>query len=335
MIANLRIAAASYALPSQELAIESVLAAEATRIEQTLAPLSPQARSKALDRLGIEHVRVCSPQERPCDLALDAARQACQQAGLDPRSLDLILDFSTFPGGEEQSISPAQRLSAELGAETSLNLALRTGGCAGLHLAIKTAIGWMAQDEHLRTALLVTGDSAPEGCRTMLPFTVQGDAASAVLLSRDAPSGPLLLASEATTLSHLYQVIALSSHQGRTRIDVDALAMENQVAPIFYLNLYRLIMKSLDATGHRLTDIDHFLYTNLSQRDRDGFRRMCSLAEDTFPSTRMAELGHTFASDLAINYVDLQRQKKIAPGQLLLFASAGVGFTWGVTLAQA
>jgi len=31
----------------------------------------------------------------------------------------------------------------------------------------------------------------------------------------------------------------------------------------------------------------------------------------------------------------MQRDGLIHPGQLLLFASAGVGFTWGVTLARA
>lgn len=334
MISNLRIAAAAYALPQQELAVESILTAEAGRIEQTLAPLSPPSRQKALDHLGIERVRVCGLSEQPCDLALDAAREVLRQADIAPRSVDLILDFSTFPGGEEQCISPAHRLSAELGAETSLNLAFRAGGCGGLHLAIKTAVGWMAQDERLRNALLVTGDGAPEGNRSLLPITIQGDGASAVLLSRDATSGPVLLSSEAITLGHLYNAISLNRRDGRIHIEADAVAIENQVMPIFYLNLYRLMSKSLAGAGLGMSDVAHFIYSNISQRDREGFRRMCGLAPDGLPTTRMAELGHTFASDLVINYADLCSQGRIEPGQLLLFASAGVGFTWGVTLAR-
>jgi 3-oxoacyl-[acyl-carrier-protein] synthase III len=49
----------------------------------------------------------------------------------------------------------------------------------------------------------------------------------------------------------------------------------------------------------------------------------------------MAEIGHTFSSDLIVNYVDLLRENRILPGQLILFASSGVGFTWGVSLARA
>jgi 3-oxoacyl-[acyl-carrier-protein] synthase III len=48
----------------------------------------------------------------------------------------------------------------------------------------------------------------------------------------------------------------------------------------------------------------------------------------------MPEYGHTFASDLVINYTDLRRQGAISPGQLALFVSAGIGFMWGVTLAR-
>jgi len=99
--------------------------------------------------------------------------------------------------------------------------------------------------------------------------------------------------------------------------------------------LFWLVQKVLERSSVRLNNIDHFIYSNISQRDRDGFRRMVGLPEGGLPLTPMAEYGHTFASDLAINYVHLRREGRIRPGQLLLFASAGIGFTWGVTLARA
>jgi 3-oxoacyl-[acyl-carrier-protein] synthase III len=36
-----------------------------------------------------------------------------------------------------------------------------------------------------------------------------------------------------------------------------------------------------------------------------------------------------------INYVSMRSEGLIHPGQVLLFASAGIGFTWGVTIARA
>ncbi len=331
---NVRIASAAYAVPSDSETVEAILERERVRVETALAPLSPPARQKALQGLGLSRVRFCGLKQ-PYDLALEAASTAIADAGIAARDIHLILDYSTFPGDNLQYHSFAHKLSAELGADTSLNLSFRTGGCAALHLAIKTALGWMSTDDSIQTALLVTGDAAPPQNRSLLPVTVQGDAASAVILRRQGSDGPLLLGVEAMTLGHLYKAIALTQANGQVEIQVDAVCIEHKVMPIYYLNLLRLANKVLAASSLGLNDVDHFIYSNISHRDREGFRRMVGLPEGALPPTLMAEYGHTFASDLLINYVHMRRQGLIRPGQLLLFASAGVGFTWGVTLARA
>jgi len=331
---NVNIASAAYAVPSNEELVEDILERERLRVETTLAPLSPMARQKALDNLGLSRVRVCGSQQ-PYDLALTAAKAAVAEAGITARSIDLILDYSTFPGENQKSISFAHRLSVDLGAETSMNLSFRAGGCGALHLAIKTALGWMSMDERIQTALLITGDTAPQHNRSLLPITVQGDAASAVVLRRESAQGPRILGVEAMTLGHLHNAIALTQVDGKIQLSVDALMIEHKVMPIFYLHLFRLANKVLSDAGLRLNDVDHFIYSNISRRDREGFRRMVGLPEGGLPLTRMAEFGHTFASDLVINYAEMRREGLILPGQLLLFASAGIGFTWGVTLARA
>jgi 3-oxoacyl-[acyl-carrier-protein] synthase-3 len=331
---NVNIASAAYAVPSNEEKVEDILARERLRVETTLAPLSPMARQKALDNLGLSCVRVCGSQQ-PYDLALTVAKAAIDEAGISARNIDLILDYSTFPGENQKSISFAHQLSVDLGAETSMPLSFRAGGCGALHLAIKTALGWMSMDERIQTALLITGDTAPQHNRSLLPITVQGDAASAVVLRRESAQGLRILGVEAMTLGHLHNAIALTQVDGKIQLSVDALMIEHKVMPIFYLHLFRLANKVLSDAGLRLNDVDHFIYSNISRRDRDGFRRMVGLPEDGLPLTRMAEFGHTFASDLVINYAELRREGLILPGQLLLFASAGIGFTWGVTLARA
>jgi 3-oxoacyl-[acyl-carrier-protein] synthase-3 len=331
---NVRIAAAAYAVPPDEESVAEILRRERTRVEAALAPLTPLAKQKALDNLGLSRVRVCGGQQ-PYDLVLKAATAAIDEAGIAAGNIGLILDYSTFPGENSQSISFAHRLSADLGAETSTNLSFRAGGCGGLHLAIKTALGWMSMDERIQTALLVTGDAAPQHNRSLLPITVQGDAASAIVLCRQGAQGPQLLGVEVLTLGHLHQAIAVTRNNGHLQLTVDAAMIEHKVMPIFYLHLLRLAGKVLSDAGLRLSDVDHFIYSNISRRDRDGFRRMAGLPEGGLPPTRMAEFGHTFASDLVINYAEMRRAGLIRPGQLLLFASAGIGFTWGVTLARA
>jgi 3-oxoacyl-[acyl-carrier-protein] synthase III len=348
---NVRIAAAAYAVPPGDEAVEAILERERVRVETSLAPLSPESRRKAMEGLGLNRVRICG-EKQLYDLILEAASNAIAEARITARDINLILDYSTWSGeglsgeglsGEKLSgessrgLSFAHRLSADLGAETAMILSFKVGGCAGLHVAIKTALGWMSIDESIQTVLLVTGDAAPEGNRSLLPITMHGDASSAVILRRDGTQdqGPLLLGVEAMTLGHLHKAITMVRTNGHNDILVDALCMEREVRPVYFLNMLLMVNKALAAASLSLNDIDHFIYSNLSRRDREGFCKMVGLPKGSLPTTLMEEYGHTFASDLVINYVSLRREGLIRPGQLLLFASSGIGFTWGVTLARA
>jgi 3-oxoacyl-[acyl-carrier-protein] synthase III len=330
---NVWIASAAYAVPSESESVDAIMAREDARVQAALAPLPERSRHRATEGLGLNRVRVCGSKQ-PFDLVLEAARAALHEAAISPQHLNLIVDYSTFPSGDSHQVSFAHKLSAELGAETSLNISFKAGGCAGLHLAIKTAVAYMSIDPGIQTALLVTGDTPPVGNRTLLPVTVQGDAGSALVL-RCEPAGPEILDVRVLTLGHLYDAISLVRVNGHLGIEVDALRIEEAVMPIYYLNLYRLVQGSLTAASLKIGDVDHFIYSNISQRDREGFRRILGLSAHYLPETPMADYGHTFASDLIINYVTLRSQGRIKPGQLLLFASAGIGFTWGVTLARA
>ncbi len=336
---NVRIAAAAYAVPPEHEAVEAVLERERTRVETTLSVLSEESRRKAVEGLGLNRVRVCGDKQL-YGLILEAASQAITEAGITAQDINLILDYSTLSneglsGESSEGLSFGHKLSADLGAETAMILSFKAGGCAALHVAIKTALGWMTTDASIQTVLLVTGDAAPQGNRSLLPITMHGDASSAVILRHQGTEGPSLLGVEAMTLGHLHNAITLVRSNRHFDIVVDALRIEREVMPIYFFNMLLVINRALAACSLSLNDIDHFIYSNISRRDREGFRKMLGLPKGSLPESSMAEYGHTFASDLVINYVDMRREGLIRPGQFLLFASAGVGFTWGVTIARA
>jgi 3-oxoacyl-[acyl-carrier-protein] synthase-3 len=336
---NVRIAAAASAVAPDDEAVDEVLQREQTRIEAALSPLSPEARRKALDGLGLNRVRVCD-EKKLYDLIHEAASRAIAEAGITAQDINLILDYSTWSSESSQGLSFAHQLSDDLGAENSMILSFKVGGCAGLHVAIKTALGWMSTDETIQTVLLLAGDAAPAGNRSLLPITIHGDASSAVILRREGTQsslnqGPLLLSVEAVTVGNLQKAITMVRTNGHADIVVDALCIEREVMPVYFLNMLRVVNQALAAASLNLKDIDHFIYSNISQRDREGFGKMMGLPKGSLPRTRMSEYGHTFGSDLVINYVGMRREGLIHPGQLLLFASAGIGFTWGVTIARA
>src|ERR1039458_5101245 len=98
---HVRIASAAYAVPPDDEAVEAVLERERDRVETTLAPLSAQSRRKAVEGLGLSRVRVCGGKQ-PYDLVLEAASTAIAEAGITARDVNLIVDYSTFPGENSQ-----------------------------------------------------------------------------------------------------------------------------------------------------------------------------------------------------------------------------------------
>jgi len=333
---TIRLVGAAYELPPTVETVASILERERTRVEAALAGVSPALRRRVVAELGIERVRTCGNMD-PYDLMLPAARAALAEAGLTGRRVDLIVDYSTLAGVAGVSAPLAPRLAVDLGAEASLNIGFKFGGCAGFHLATKQASALMRTDPSIRVALLVATDSPPPGNRSLLPITIQGDGASAAVLRSDGGEGPLLEATEVLTLGHLHRVILLQqAANGRgLELHVDSATVERAVMPVYYLHFHRLVNKVLAEAGLKLSDVDHFVYSNLSRSDRDGFIRALGIPPQKAPRTAMLDCGHTFASDLMLNYTDLRREGLVRQGQRLLFASAGIGFTWGVTLASA
>jgi 3-oxoacyl-[acyl-carrier-protein] synthase-3 len=332
----IRLAATAYELPTTVETAASVMERERERVESALAAVSPPVRNRTMAKLGIERVRTCGSLD-PYELMIGAARAALHDAGIAGKRVNLIVDFSTLPGEAAISSPLAHRLAADLGAETSLNLSFKLGGCAGFHLAVMQAAALMRSDTRLKVALLVATDSPPPGSRSLLPVTIQGDAGSAAILRADGGEGPEIKATEVLTLGHLHQVITLERAPVGNGLElrIDPSMLEAAVMPVYYLHFHRLVHKVLSDARLTMPEIDHFIYSNLSDSDRDGFIRALGIPPGKEPRTSMLELGHTFASDLVLNYTDLRREGRIRPGQWLLFASAGIGFSWGVTLARA
>ncbi len=332
---SIRLVATAYDLPPTVELAESVIRRESARVACALEAVSPALRSRALAELGIERVRCCGSRD-PYELMLRSARTALAEAGIRGEDVDLIVDFSTLPGEAGVSAPLAHRLATDLRAEDALDLSLKLGGCAGFHLAALQATALMRADRRLKIALLVAADSPPPGSRSLLPVTIQGDAGSAVVLRSDGGEGPEHKATEVLTLGHLHRVIMLErTSGGGLELRIDAAQLESSVMPVYYLHFHRLVHRVLSEAGLRLSDIDHFVYSNLSGSDRRGFIQALGIPAAKEPRTSMREYGHTFASDLVLNYTDLRREGLVRPGQWLLFASAGIGFSWGVTLARA
>ena len=105
---NVRIAAAAYAVPPDEENVAEILERERLRVESTLAPLTPTARQKALDNLGLSRVRVCGALQ-PYDLVLLAAKAAIDRYGTSGSASQTMRSSSACP--TTRARCPSDRIS--------------------------------------------------------------------------------------------------------------------------------------------------------------------------------------------------------------------------------
>src|SRR5204863_659195 len=111
-------------------------------------------------------------------------------------TVNVVVEYSIMP---QEYLVPVWNMSnkvqAEVGAPKSFVVGFSGGGASNFMVALSSAVAMLSENEALKTALLVTGDTTIPGNRVLNPrepVTVLGDGASALVLQRDASSGVVI-----------------------------------------------------------------------------------------------------------------------------------------------
>ena len=119
--------------------------------------------------IGIDALHVAKD-ETATDLCMNAAKITMAKSGIDPKEIDLIIDFTSIP---EDYVAPTWSAAGEvqkaIGATRAFTTAINTGGCASYQTTLKVACSLMSANDRYHTALLIAGDKAPELMRSRPP----------------------------------------------------------------------------------------------------------------------------------------------------------------------
>ena len=147
--------------------------------------------------LGIAKVPIRNGEtETASNMAVAAAREALQRAKVDPLTVDVVVEYSIMP---QEYLVPVWNMSnkvqAEVGATKSFVVGFSGGGSSNFMVALSSAAAMLSENDSIKTALLVAGDTTILGNRILNPadpVTVMGDGASALVLQRGAPEGVVI-----------------------------------------------------------------------------------------------------------------------------------------------
>jgi 3-oxoacyl-[acyl-carrier-protein] synthase III len=298
------------------------------KLPDRVVPNGPIAERIGVDsewivrRTGIRERRYAAPDERTSDLAVQAARRALTDAGLQPRDIDLVLVATMTPDELTPNTAPLVADALGIGAG-----AYDVGAaCTGWLSALSTGAALVETGRN--DAVLVIGAETLSRVTNMddkRTASLFGDGAGAVVLSAEGEGaiGPIVLASDGSmgdtiTATHAERLLVMDGHTTFNKA-VKVLADSTHEA--------------CERAGVTIDDIDLFVYHQANGRILRAVAEKLEL-----PAERVAdyvgETGNTSAASIPLTLSLLREDGRLRPGQRLLLSAVGAGFTWGAGVVE-
>ena len=284
-----------------------------------------------VERTGIRERRIAADSEALSDLALPAALQALEQAGIQGSHVDLLIVATVTP--DMMFPSTAAILADQLGAAEAAAYDL-SAGCTGFMYALAQAYGMVAAGLS-RRALVVGGDILSRILDWSDRSTVVlfGDGAGAVVLEPSAEPGFLAfeLGADGAGGAHLW----LPGSGSRKFEDPESFVKMNGREVFKFAT--RVLVQSgkavLDRCGTRVQDVDLYVPHQANVRIIDHATKKLGI-----PSERVVinvdRYGNTSSGSIPLALAEAQVDGRLRAGGLLLMTGMGAGLTWGSALMR-
>jgi 3-oxoacyl-[acyl-carrier-protein] synthase III len=289
-----------------------------------LAPRFGVDADWAIGRTGVRRRRIADPDARLTDLAADASRAALDRAELEAAELDLVLVATVTADEITPSAAPlvAHAIGA-VGAGAADVGAACTGFLTALSLAAAQIESGRAQHVLVVGADILSRITDPEDRATAMLFA---DGAGAVVLGASGDGGglgPVLLRHDGTGARNII------APRARGLIEMDGQeTYRNAVA-----RLTEASREAADAAGIALEDVDLFIPHQANARITRAVGARLGLPDSRVVDC-IGELGNTSAATLPLALAHAEKQGRLRPGDTVLLAAFGAGFTWGAGVLE-
>jgi 3-oxoacyl-[acyl-carrier-protein] synthase-3 len=263
------------------------------------------------------------------DVALPAARQALERAGLHPEELDLILLGTDSP----DYITPATSvvLQHKLGAINAGTFDIGCA-CASFPTALATAAGWIATNPAIRKVLVVGAYLMRKLADPNDPMVFfYGDGAGAAVIGVSDRPGFIGAAAQAGGAYHrhwglysggTFEPATVESVQaGRTQVRL----LERYPPEINHEGWPRLVRKLAKDCGFALSDIDFIIFTQVRKPSIELVMADLGLPMER-THTVMEEWGYTGSACIPMALHDAILRGKVHSGQRVVLVGSGVGY---------
>lgn len=308
------------------------------------------------ERTGIQRRHIAA-EETTALMAARAAKEAIEQAELEPEQIDMIL-VSTM-SSEEAMPCTACRVQNEIGASHAVCFDLNAA-CSGFIMAYATACAYI--EAGLFRNILVIGSerlSRVTNWSDRGTCILFGDGAGAVVVAADEGQGALpVLGSDGTkgdalTLNSgqnqnpFFSTLLRkkgSSQMKKPYQDAESKKDKDQVQDSCFIQMDgqevfkfaarkvpEAIEEVLGRNKLRKGDVKYYILHQANKRIVEAVAKRIGEPAYKFPMN-MQEYGNTSSASIPILLWEMQKKNMLRPGDRLVLAGFGGGLTWGAVI---
>jgi 3-oxoacyl-[acyl-carrier-protein] synthase-3 len=288
-----------------------------------------------VQRTGIRQRHIAADGEFTSHLAINAARSALANAGIDAQSIDLIVLATSTPDNTFPATAVA--VQNELGIHHGAAFDLQAV-CSGFVFALATADNFLRSGAFKR-ALVIGAETFSRilDWNDRGTCVLFGDGAGAVVLEAQPQAGSSSdrgiltahLRSDGRHKSKLYVDGGPSSTQ-----TVGHLRMEGREVFKHAVGMITdVIIDAFEATGMTADDINWFVPHQANKRIIDASAHKLHIAPQKVVLT-VDRHGNTSAASIPLALAVAVADGRIKQGDLVLLEAMGGGFTWGSVLIR-
>jgi 3-oxoacyl-[acyl-carrier-protein] synthase-3 len=286
-------------------------------------------------RTGIKQRYLAADGEFTSDLALAAAQQALDRAGLTPVDIDLIIVATTTP--DYTFPSTATIVQRKLGMHHGAAFDLQAV-CSGFVFAVATADSYL-KNGLAKRALVIGAETFSRllDWNDRTTCVLFGDGAGAVVMEvehvlDDAPERGVL-ASSLRSDGHYWDKLYTQGGPSTT-LGMGFVHMEGKEVFRHAVGMITDVVNSVfETTGYGVDDLDWFIPHQANKRIIDGAGHKLRIPPEKVVVT-VDRHANTSAASVPLALNEAFTDGRIKPGDLVMLEAMGGGFTWGATLIR-
>lgn len=298
------------------------------------------------DHIGIRTKRRAGDHEHPADMATWAAKEAFTTAGVEPEDVNLVIFAGEGPV-DWNGWSPAASVQQRLGVHRAFAFDLHNA-CCGANVAMTVAAGLMHRDPDVRTALVVTAVRFADRVDLADPAThglwALSDGATATVVRRDEPTNRIVGYAERTEpgLADVVRIPLGGTRQpyapGADTADAcyrvtDGALLDDMLNRVYLDRYVEAVEAALDRSGLAPADIDWLFTNQLKVGLMDEVHDRLGVPRDRTVRS-LDHAGHIGPGDTPLNLGTALRAGAVQPGDVVVLATSGLGFSWAASVIQ-